>query len=82
MNGTHDPAFPVNSQSRSIRLALRLFELGIIPRGQFTLVETRHDADCPTLATGSGLDCNCDCEIEIGDRTYSYTEFVRLEKRL
>jgi len=76
MNGTH------SSQSRSVRLALRLFELGIISRGEFTLVENRHDPGCPTLATGSGLDCNCDCEIEIGGRTYSYSEFVRLEKPL
>ncbi len=51
MNGAH------NSQSRSVRLALRLFELGIIPRGKFTLVEARHDPGCPTLVTGSGLDC-------------------------
>jgi hypothetical protein len=76
MSGTH------NSQSRSVRLALRLFELGIIPRGKFTLVEAKHDHGCPTLVTGSGHDCNCDCEIEIGGRTYSYWELVRLEKRL
>lgn len=75
MNGT------LNSPSRSVRLALRLFELGIISRGKFTLLETKHDPGCPTLVTGSGLDCNCDCEIEIGGRTYSYSEFVRLEKR-
>jgi hypothetical protein len=76
MNGTH------NSQSRSVRLALRLFELGIIPRGEFTLVETKHDPGCPTLVTGSGLNCNCNCEIEIGGRTYSYSEFLKPRHRL
>jgi hypothetical protein len=76
MNGT------LNSQARSVRLALRLFQLGIIPRGKFTLVEAKHDRGCPALVTGSGFDCNCDCEIEIGGRTYSYSEFVSLEKRL
>jgi hypothetical protein len=72
----------LDSRSRSVRLALRLFELGIIPRGKFTLLEARHDLGCPALVTGSGLDCNCDCEIEIGGCTYSYSGFVRLEKRL
>jgi hypothetical protein len=71
MSGTN------SSQSRSVRLALRLFELGIIPRGKFTWVEARHDQGCPTLVRGSGLDCNCDCEIEIGGRTYSYSEFLK-----
>ncbi len=75
MNATH------NSQSRSVRLALRLFELGVIPRGKFTLVEAKHDWGCPTLVTGSGLDCNCDCEIEIGGRIYSYSEFLKPENR-
>ena len=81
MNATHDPSFPLNSRSRSVRLALRLFELGIIPRGEFTLAEARHDAGCPTLVTGLRLDCNCDCEIEIGGRTYSYSEFLKPENR-
>jgi hypothetical protein len=76
MNGAH------SSVSRSVKLALRLFELGIIPRGEFTLVEARHDPGCPTLATGTGLDCNCDCEIEIGGRTYSYSKVVGREKLL
>jgi hypothetical protein len=76
MSGTH------SSRSRCVRLALRLFELGIIPRGESTLVDNRHDVDCPTLATSSGLYCHCDCEVEIGGRTYSYSELVRLEKLL
>lgn len=76
MNGTP------NSRSRSVRLALRLFELGMIPRGEFTLMQTKHDLGCPTLVTSSGLDCNCDCEIEIGGRTYSYSEFLKPRHRL
>ena len=80
MNAIHDRSFPLNAQSSCVRLALRLFELGIIPRGKFTLMETFHDPGCPTLVTGSGLDCNCDCEIEIGGRTYLYSEFLKLRQ--
>jgi hypothetical protein len=76
MNGAYSP------QPRSVRLALRLFELGVIPRGKFTLVEAKHDRGCPTLVTGSGLDCDCDCEIEVGGRTYSYSEFLKPSQRL
>ena len=76
MSSTH------NLQSHFTRFVVRLLELGIIPRGEFTLVETRHDTGCIALITDSGLDCNCDCEIEIGGRAYSYAEFVRSEARL
>jgi hypothetical protein len=82
-NDGHDLSLSLHNitaeQSHYIMLALRLLDLGIIRRGEFTLMETRHDPDCPTLVTGSGLDCNCDCEIEIGGCTHSYSDLVKPE---
>jgi hypothetical protein len=39
--------------SHYIQLALKLLSLGVLPRGGFTLVESRHDPDCPSLSTGT-----------------------------
>ena len=63
-------------QSHYITLSLRLYDLGIIPRGEFTLMETKHDPDCASLTSGSSLNCNCDCEIVLGARSYIYSDWV------
>jgi hypothetical protein len=62
--------------SRCLELALRTFALGIVPRGGFTLLEIRHDPDCPSLITGSALHCSCDCEIVFGEESHLYLEVV------
>ncbi len=62
--------------SNSLQLALRLYQLGVIERGSFTLVQFQHDEDCPTLCTLSGLDCCCDVEAVVNGCTYSFKEFV------
>jgi hypothetical protein len=61
-------------QPHSLRLLMRLLDLGIIARGKFTRVHIRHDDDCPALISGS--DCRCDCEVEIEGHRYLFSEFV------
>jgi len=77
--GNHNPYFSFNAltarQPRHIEFALMLLNLGIIPPGQFSMIEIRHDDDCPRLSTPSGLNCTCDCEIVVGGRSYLYSEF-------
>jgi hypothetical protein len=63
--------------SHYVQLALTLFSLGVIPPGGFVLVETRHDPDCPSLSTRSGLACSCDCEIVFDGESYLYSEVVK-----
>jgi hypothetical protein len=62
--------------SSVLELITRLNALGLIPRGQFSLVEIRHDSDCPSLWSQSSLDCNCDCEVVVGRRSYLHSQFV------
>jgi hypothetical protein len=44
------------SDSHSSQLAARLYAIGVIKRGSFTLVEFQHDEWCPKLRTLSSLD--------------------------
>lgn len=63
-------------QSHSLRLLQTLFDLGIIPRGRFSLAHVRHDEECPALAEGSGLHCCCNPEVEVAGRCYLYSDLV------
>jgi len=62
--------------SSTLELLSRLYTLGIIPLGQFSLIEIRHDPGCPSLYSQSSLDCSCDCEIVLDGRIYLYSDFV------
>ena len=68
-------------RSHSMRLLVRLFDLGLSPRGRFSLVHLGHDGDCPALAGGSGLDCRCNPEVEIGGARYLFSDFMGTEGR-
>ena len=61
--------------SSTLALLSTLYELRIIPRGEFSWVEIRHDPGCPALLSQSNLDCRCDCEVVLRGKTYLYSDF-------
>jgi hypothetical protein len=64
------------SDSHSLQLITRLYDIGIIERGRFTLVVIQHDEWCPSPPYTLVPRLRCNVEAGINRHIYSFEEFV------